>query len=265
VAAIQMCSTADRERNLAVASRLVRRAADGGAELIALPENFSYLHSEGTRVPCAEPLDGPLGRWLRDLARETGRWLLAGSVPESIVGSRRIHNTSVLYSAEGRRAATYRKIHLFDVHLKGAVDLQESRTVTPGTRTTLARTPLGNLGLTVCYDLRFPEVYRRLALRGAQVLFVPSAFTGYTGPFHWRTLLRARAIENTCYVVAPAQFGQHSAKRHSHGHTMIIDPWGEVLAHKARGAGIVFATIDRAHLEKVRAGMPTLRHTKIHL
>ena len=262
VAAIQMTSTADRARNLAAAERLVRRAARDGASLVALPENFSYLHSEGTPVPCAEPLDGPLGRRLARLAREVGCHLLAGSVPERVPRSRRIHNTSVLFAPSGRSVAVYRTIHLFDVKIPGKVDLRESRTGAPGRRPVVARTPLGALGLTICYDLRFPELYRRLARSGARVIFVPAAFTAFTGPFHWEPLLRARAIENLCWIVAPAQSGRHSPERASHGHTVIFDPWGERVARRRRGAGIVTAEIDLDRVDRLRAGLPSLRHLR---
>jgi predicted amidohydrolase len=263
VAAIQMTSTDDVERNLATARRLVRAAAHEGAALVALPENFAYLRSEGAEVRYRQGLRGELVRWLAQLAAETGCYLLAGSIPERIPRSRRIHNTSLLLDPRGRVVAVYRKMHLFDVDIAGRVAFQESRTVAPGRRPVVARTPLGRFGLSICYDLRFPELYRRLVLAGAEVVFVPSAFTAYTGRFHWLALLRARAIENQCWVVAPAQTGRHSPTRRSFGHTAIIDPWGEVVALRERGQGIVVSEIDLARVEEVRRSLPCLDHCRL--
>ena len=261
VAAVQLTSTADRERNLDMAERLVRRAAASGAALVALPENFSYLHSEGRPIPYREAINGPLVARLRSLARELRCFLLAGSLPEPVPASTRVYNTSLLIDPRGTLLARYRKIHLFDIDVPGRVSLKESRTIAPGDRPVVVDTPLGRLGLSICYDLRFPELYRWLARAGAEVIFVPAAFTAYTGPFHWLPLLRSRAIENQCWVVAPAQVGRHSRGRASHGHTVVIDPWGEVVALRRKGAGIVTATIDLDRLAKVRAGLPALRHT----
>jgi predicted amidohydrolase len=186
--------------------------------------------------------------------------LLLGSIPERIRRSRRIHNTSVLLGPTGRTHAIYRKLHLFDIALRGGPVLRESATVAPGDRPVVARTMLGRLGLSICYDLRFPELYRHLRLQGASVLFVPAAFTAYTGPHHWLPLLRARAIENQCWVVAPAQVGRHGAKRRSHGETAVIDPWGTVVARRREGEGVVTAEIDLRHVERVRQGLPCARH-----
>ena len=262
VAAVQMTSTEHPDRNLAAAHRLVRRAAEAGADLIALPENFAYLRTEGTRLAFSTTLGGDVVRSMAGLARELGRHLLLGSIPERARDGKRVHNTSVLLGPDGSRIAVYRKMHLFDIDIRGGVTLMESRYVAPGRRTVVARTPLGNLGLSICYDLRFPELYRRLALDGAQVLFVPAAFTAYTGPPHWLPLLRARAIENQCWVVAPAQVGQHNQDRRSHGETAVIDPWGTVVARKPQGQGVVTAQIDLDHVDRVRRGLPCLEHLK---
>ncbi len=261
-AAIQLTSTTEVERNLRAARRLVRRAADAGAELVALPENFAYLRSEGSRIEYRQDLDGELPARLSDLARETGTWLLGGSIPERIPRSRRIHNTSLLFDPAGRQVAVYRKLHLFDVGIRGRAEFRESKTVAAGDLPVIVSTPLARLGLSICYDLRFPELYRKLALAGAEVLLIPSAFTAYTGKFHWMTLLRARAIENQCWVVAPAQAGRHSPTRRSFGHTAVIDPWGEVVALRERGPGIVVAEIDLDRLAEVRRGLPALRHVR---
>ena len=261
VAAVQMTSTTDVERNLRRAERLVRGAAAGGADLVALPENFAYLRSEGSRIDFRTRIYGGLVRSMRDLARDLKVHLLLGSIPEGGPDSPRVHNTSVLIGPDGSILARYRKLHLFDVSIRGGVSLQESRWVMPGKRPVLAETELGRLGLSICYDLRFPELYRWLALHGAEVLFVPAAFTAYTGPHHWLPLLRARAIENQCWVVAPAQVGEHGEQRSSHGETAVIDPWGRVVARKPRGTGWIAAEIDLGRLEHVRRGLPCLEHT----
>lgn len=265
VAAVQMCSTDDRERNRRSALRLVRRAAGDGAKLVALPENFAFLRPEGRPVVFKEPLDGPLVTSWREEAARLGCRILLGSVPEARPGARRIHNTSVLLGPDGSVEAVYRKMHLFDIAVRGGVTLRESKTVEPGDRPVTVDTPLGRLGLSICYDLRFPELYRRLALEGAEVIFVPAAFTAYTGPHHWLPLLRARAIENQCWVVAPAQVGDHGSGRSSHGETVVIDPWGAVTARKARGAGVVAAEIDLRHLRRVRRSLPCLEHIRPEL
>jgi predicted amidohydrolase len=255
-----MTSTADVARNVERASDLVREAAAAGADLIALPENFAFLREDATRVGFRTDLDGDLVGSMRALARERGRHLLLGSIPERVPRSRRIHNTSVLIGTRGEILAVYRKLHLFDARIPGRVELCESRMVRAGDRAVVVDTPLGRLGLSICYDLRFPELYRRLALEGAQVLFVPSAFTAHTGPPHWLVLLRARAIENQCWVVAPAQVGRHNPARRSHGETVIVDPWGTVVARKARGAGVVLAEVDLDRVREVRRGLPCLSH-----
>lgn len=265
VAAIQMTSTDDRERNLGVAEYLARRAVDAGANLVAFPEHFSLVAAEGFAARFAEILEGDLMRWLRNLATELGTYLLAGSFIEKIPRNRRVHNTSVLVDPTGEILAAYRKIHLFDFHPPGRVPLLESKTTAAGDRPVTVDTPLGRLGLSVCYDLRFPELYRHMAFDGAQVLFVPSAFTEYTGRHHWMTLLRARAIENQCWVVAPAQVGRHNPRRVSHGHSAVIDPWGDVVALLESGEGVISAQIDFEKLARVRAGLPCLDHGRPEL
>jgi predicted amidohydrolase len=265
VAAIQLNSTTDVERNVERALARIREAARAGARLIALPENFAYLRAEGSRVDYRQTLDGPLVERFRAEARRLRRYLLLGSIPEGGARARRIHNTSVLIGPRGTVLASYRKMHLFDIDVKGGAVLQESLTVAPGRSPTVAATPLGKLGLSICYDLRFPELYRRMALEGAQVLFVPAAFTAFTGPHHWLPLLRARAIENQCWVVAPAQVGRHSADRRSHGETAIVDPWGKVVARRLRGEGVVAATVDLRALARIRRGLPCLDHVRPQL
>lgn len=265
VAAVQMNSTESLERNLGIAEYLARRAVDAGASLVALPEHFACIRSEGKPNPHVEPLDGPIVGWVRNLATELGCWILAGSFAEKIARGRLAHNTSVLCAPTGETAAVYRKMHLFDARIRGRAVLQESKTVAPGDRPVTVSTPLGCLGLSICYDLRFPELYRHLVADGAQVIFVPSAFTDYTGRHHWMPLLRARAIENQCWIVAPAQVGRHDATRASHGHSAILDPWGNVVALLETGEGIVSAEIDLKHLRRVRADLPCLEHARPEL
>jgi len=276
IAAIQMTSTAHRASNLRQAEGLLAEAAARNAAFAALPENFSCLRSEGEPHPEPETFappgeeggGGEVTAWLRDQARRHGLWILGGTLPEALPpGTKdgRVYNTSPLVDPSGRVAARYRKIHLFDVAIPGGPTHEESRTVAPGDALVLAETPFGPAGLTVCYDLRFPELYRALALRGARILFVPSAFTAHTGKDHWEPLLRARAIENGCYVVAPAQVGRHSPTRASHGHTMIIDPWGIILAEAADGPTVVLADLDSEVIERVRRGIPTLSHVRTDL
>ncbi len=265
VAAVQMTSTDDRVRNMAAARRLARDAAGQGADLIAFPENFSYLRPEGQVIHVSDSLDGELVGELSELARELNVYLLAGSIPERVPRSRRVRNTSILFDPTGKSAAVYRKLHLFDIEIRGRVSLMESKRVIAGDRPVVVQTPLGCLGLSVCYDLRFPELYRHLVLRGAEVLFIPSAFTSYTGRFHWMPLLQARAIENQCWVVAPAQVGRHGHKRNSYGHAAVFDPWGELVAVRERGAGVVTATIDLDRVRRVRSGLPCLQHIRPQL
>lgn len=265
VAAVQMNSTVDRERNLGIAEFLARRAADAGATLVAFPEHFSSIRSEGKPAPHPEKLDGPLVAWTRNLAAELGCWILAGSFAERVPGSRRLRNTSLLFAPTGETVAAYRKMHLFDARIRGQAALQESKTVAPGDRPVVVKTLLGRLGFAICYDLRFPELFRHLALDGAQVVFVPSAFTDYTGRHHWMPLLRARAIENQCWIVAPAQVGSHDATRASHGHSAIVDPWGNVVALLEAGEGVVSAEIDLEHLRRIRSDLPCLDHVRPEL
>jgi deaminated glutathione amidase len=262
-AVVQMTSTADVERNLATAERLVAEAAARGARFVGLPENFAFLRSEGAPVPEPQPLDGPWTRRMAELARRLEITLLLGSLPEKVDGDVRIHNTSVLLGPDGARLAVYRKIHLFDIDLPGLEHLKESRAVAPGTEVVVAPTAFGPLGLSICYDLRFPELYRRLVRAGARVLAVPSAFTDRTGKDHWEVLLRARAVENLAYVVAPAQVGRHGPGRASHGHAMIVDPWGVVLAQVPDGEGIALAELDFDRLDQVRRELPALSHARL--
>lgn len=262
-AAVQMTSTADVARNLDTAERLIAQAASQGARFVALPENFGFLRAEGEPIALAQALDGPWVARMAGCARQHRLTLLLGSIPEAIAGSPLVHNTSVLLGPEGDTLAVYRKIHLFDVDLPGMEHLKESKAVAPGTDVVVADTPFGRLGLSICYDLRFPELYRRLSAQGARVLAVPSAFTERTGRAHWEVLLRARAIENLAYVVAPAQSGRHNPRRASHGDAMIVDPWGVVLARQAEGEGVVVAELDFDRQERIRRELPALTHARL--
>jgi len=262
-AVVQMTSTADVERNLASAESLVRRATSLGARFVSLPENFVFLRSEGEPVVEAQTLDGLWVRRMSGLARELGITLLLGSLPEKVADDpHRVHNTSVLLGPDGATVAVYRKIHLFDIDLPGMEHLKESRAVRPGEDAVVARAPFGPLGLTICYDLRFPELYRALVRAGARVLAVPSAFTERTGKDHWEVLLRARAVENLAYVVAAAQVGHHGRGRSSHGHAMIVDPWGAVMAQVPDGQGVAVAELDFARQDRLRRELPALDHTR---
>jgi predicted amidohydrolase len=262
-AVVQMTSTADAERNLATAERLVEEAASRGARFVTLPENFAFLRAEGEPVPDPQPLDGPWVRRMAGLARRLRITLLLGSVPEAIAGETRVHNTAVLLGPGGETLAAYRKIHLFDIDLPGLEHLKESRSVAPGSAPVVAETPFGPVGLSICYDLRFPELYRELTRRGARILAVPSAFTDRTGRAHWEVLLRARAVENLAFVVAPAQVGIHGRGRASHGHAMIVEPWGTVLAQVAEGEGVAVAELDFERQDRLRRELPALSHVRL--
>jgi predicted amidohydrolase len=262
-----MTSTEDVAGNLARAGALVARAVARGARLVTLPENFAWLRLSGPDP--AEDVDesrpGPILAFGLEAAVRHGVWLLLGSVPErgGPDAGGRIYNTSVLVSPEGRVAAAYRKIHLFDVAIPGGAEVRESERFAPGSSPALVETALGPLGLTVCYDLRFPELYRALVARGARLLCVPSAFTAHTGKDHWEVLLRARAIENQCYVVAAAQFGHHGQNRRSYGHALIADPWGAVLACAPDREDVAVAEIDYARQDELRAQLPCLAHRRL--
>ena len=263
VAAAQMTSTSDRPRNIDTAVRLVGEAADLGAKLVGLPENFSYMGPDEERIAGAETVEGATISALREVARRRRVFVIAGSFPEKVDAPGKTGNTSVLIGDDGRIAAVYRKIHLFDVAIPDGARYAESRTVQPGDATVVAPTALGQIGLTICYDLRFPELYRALVEQGAEILSIPSAFTLFTGKDHWEVLLRARAIENLCYVLAPAQVGRHSATRMTFGNAMVVDPWGVVLARCPDGEGVCVAPVRRERLEQVRREMPSLNHRKL--
>jgi predicted amidohydrolase len=257
VAAVQLNSNGDKGRNLAAAERLVRESAAGGAEFVALPEKWNLLAGGEELVAGAEPLDGPSLTAARGWARELGIHLLAGSISERGGEGEKASNTSVLVGPDGEDIAVYRKIHMFDVDA-GGVSYRESEHERPGAEPVTA--PVGELvlGMSVCYDLRFPELFRILALRGARIVAVPSAFTLATGRDHWEVLLRARAIEDQVFVVAPNQSGEAPPHYSSFGRSMIVDPWGVVLATAPDGEGFVVADLDLAAQDRVRESLPSL-------
>jgi predicted amidohydrolase len=260
-AAVQLNSTADRARNLAAAERLVRAAAAAGAGLVALPEKWNLLASGEEMAAGAEPLDGPSLGAARCWARELGVHLLAGSIAERGEDGGRPFNASVLIGPDGEDLAAYRKIHMFDVDA-GGVAYRESEHERAGDEIVDAEVGGIGVGLTVCYDLRFPELYRILALRGARLIAVPSAFTLATGRDHWETLLRARAIENQVFVLAPNQVGEAPPHYSSYGRSAIVDPWGVVLATAADGEGFVTADLDLAAQERIREALPSLANRR---
>jgi deaminated glutathione amidase len=260
-AAVQMNSTADKDRNLEVAERLVRAAAADGAELIVLPEKWNLLGGGEDLVAGAEPLEGPTLAAARSWARELGVQLVAGSIAERVSDSERLFNTSVLLDPDGELVATYRKIHLFDVEVGGVV-YRESQHEQPGEEIVVADAGGLELGLTVCYDLRFPELYRILAVQGARAITVPSAFTLATGRDHWDVLLRARAIENQVFVIAPNQIGEAPPSYSSYGRSSIVDPWGVVLARAPDEEGYVAAELDTEAQERTRERLPSLANRR---
>lgn len=261
---VQMCSGADPERNARDAARLIRKAAGAGAKLVLTPEMTGLFESRGARMrKLALPeRDDPSLQALPKLAKELGIWLVIGSLPVR-VSRDWIANRSYLVSDQGEIAATYDKIHMFDVNLGPDLRIRESRTYRAGDQAVVAKTPFGVLGMSVCYDLRFPYLYRRLAEKGAGILAVPSAFTVPTGKAHWQVLVRARAIENGAFVLAPAQAGRHADGRETFGHSLAVDPWGRVLADGgAKKTNVVVADIDPAMIREARRKIPSLKHTR---
>ncbi len=259
---VQMNSRSDKAENLAVAEQLVTEAAQQGAELVALPEYVNFLGPRELHDANAEPIPGPTTERFAALARRLGIYLLGGSILERSEIPGKFYNTSVLFAPDGSILAIYRKIHLFDVDLTGNVTSNESATILPGDRIVTAEVAGHTVGLTICYDLRFPELYRLLALAGAELILVPAAFTLYTGKDHWHVLLRARAIENQCYVAAPAQIGPHDPGQQCYGHALVADPWGTVIAEATNRVGVVVTTLDFAYLREVRQQLPSLANRR---
>jgi predicted amidohydrolase len=262
-AAIQLTSGSDQDANLARAETLVRRAAARGARLVALPEVFAWRGDRAAEVAMASPVPGPLSERLQALAADLGVVLIAGSFLERAPDDTKVYNTALVLDVDGTVRGTYRKIHLFDVDLPGRVSIRESDTRTPGDAIVTAETACGTIGLSICYDLRFPELYRALTRAGATILAIPAAFTFVTGAAHWEPLLRARAIENQAYLVAPNQTGLGPHGIADYGHSMIVDPWGTILARAAEGEQVILAEIDPSRLARVRAEMPCQQHARL--
>ena len=262
VSVCQLNARDDRADNLAVARELLGRAAAAGAELAVLPEYVDYL-GPGKTAPKPEAIDGEFAAFFSDAARELGIWVHAGSFHEAGPDEGRTYNTSLIFNPAGERVALYRKIHLYDVEIAGRVSYQESKSVAPGSETVVTEIAGVPTGLSICYDLRFPELYRRLAIAGAKVLVVPAAFMLHTGRDHWEVLLRARAIENQCYVVAAGQIGDHEPRRTCFGRSMIINPWGTVLAQAPDTVGIVTAELDLGRLDTIREELPSLANRRL--
>lgn len=268
VALAQLCASTDVAENVRTAEDLVRQSAEGGACMILLPEAFSYIGPDAGKRKILEPLDGsgasPILDRFATLAAELGTEILLGGHhergPDDGNPDGKSYNTSVHLAADGQIRSIYRKMHLFDVALEDGTQLNESARTLAGNEVVTTETPFGRLGLTICYDVRFPYLFQRLADRGAIAISVPSAFTASTGAAHWHTLLRARAIEAQCYVLAPAQHGQHNERRRSYGHSMVIDPWGEVIAELEDGDGVLMADIDPERVASVRRQLPSLEH-----
>ena len=268
VAAIQMTSGHVVSENLGVAAKLLRDAKDAGADIACLPENFCFIGlKDADKLAVAENDGvGEVQDFLKRSARELKMWILGGTIVIRSKSDQRVANTSLLIDADGKRVARYDKIHLFDVTIPGRDEqYRESKHVLPGRDAVLADTPVGRLGMSVCYDMRFPELYRDLVSRGAEWLAVPAAFTVPTGRAHWETLLRARAIENLCFVVAPAQWGTHSSGRETFGDSLIVDYWGQVLSRLPSGVGVITADLDLAQQAESRARFPALDNRRFGL
>jgi nitrilase len=262
VAAVQMVSGPEVAANLSEAGRLVERAAEGGARLVALPENFALmgLKEQDKLAAREQPGSGPIQDFLSETARRLGIWLVGGSVPLAARVPDKVRASCLVYDDTGRLAARYDKIHLFGLDLEGEHHA-EARSIEPGSEVVALETPFGRMGLSICYDLRFPELYR--AMGPVDLILVPAAFTEVTGRAHWEVLLRARAVENLAYVLAPAQGGRHVSGRETHGDAMIVDPWGAVLNRLARGPGVVLAEMDAEYQRRLRASLPALDHRTI--
>ncbi len=264
-AAVQLNCTSDEARNWAQARDLIERAAGHGAQLVATPENTNFLGPHGAKVERAEPVEGPtIGRFA-ELARKHQLHVLVGSFNERSDEPDRCFNTSVLLGPDGDVLGTYRKIHLFDVDVSPEVRFLESTTCKPGDTPVVVDTALGRIGLTICYDLRFAELYRRLVEMGAEIVTIPSAFTDTTGKAHWHTLVRARAIEAQCYVIAPGQHGKHDDQglRDSYGHSLIVDPWGLATAEASDGPNLAIAEIDLERVRRIRQQIPITQHRRL--
>lgn len=265
-AVIQMVSSTDVDENLAMAGELLAEAADDAARLAVLPENFPLMsRQERDKLALRETDgDGPIQSFLADAARKHKMWLVGGTAPLAAESPDRIRAASLLYDDQGRRAARYDKIHLFDVEIDGGERYCESDCLEPGSEVKVAETPFARIGLSICYDVRFPELYRNMHDRGVELITIPSAFTATTGRAHWEILVRTRAVENLCYVIAANQGGSHANGRETWGHSMIVDPWGQVLAEVDYGAGVACADLDFGQMKQLRQRFPALSHRRLN-
>ncbi len=263
VAALQMASGPNVNANLLEAERLIAKAAEAGAKLIVLPENFAHMGQQETDKLLIRETQGtgPIQDFLARQAARHQIWLVGGTIPLQAHDEHRVRASCLLYDDHGHLVARYDKIHLFDVHVIDSEEqYNESSAIEPGDTVTVVETPFGHLGLAICYDLRFPELFRAMLDQGMEILSLPSAFTAVTGKAHWETMLRTRAIENLCYVIAPAQGGYHASGRETHGDSMIIDPWGRIMDRLPRGSGIVLADLENQRLNDIRRQFPSIQH-----
>ncbi|MDA1343058.1 MAG: carbon-nitrogen hydrolase family protein [Proteobacteria bacterium] len=266
-AAIQMASGPSVSSNLLEAEKLIAEAVKTGAKLVALPENFAMMGDKEIDKIRIKEVDGtgPIQKFLSSTAKKYGVWIIGGTIPIAGNDDNKVRAACVIYDDQGERAGRYDKIHLFDVNVPGTDEVyRESDSIERGDQAVVLETPFGKLGIAVCYDLRFPELFRKMAMQGMEILVIPSAFTAKTGSAHWEVLLRARAIENLCYVIAPNQGGFHLNGRKTYGYSMIIDPWGMVLDCYKTGAGFVAADTDLEKLTKVRSAFPVLNHRRLN-
>lgn len=266
-AAIQMASGPMLAANLEEAGRLIGEAARDGADLVVLPESFALLSDDGAAMlaACETPGAGPIQEFLHRQARQHGVWICAGAVPLACDHNDKVRPAYLLLDSKGRQVARYDRIHLFDVTVIGATteQYQESKVMEAGADIVVTSTPFGRLGLAASYDLRFPELFRAMVVAGVDVILLPAAFTSVTGKAHWEPLVRARAVENLCYVVAAAQGGYHSNGRATHGDSMIVDPWGTILSRLTKGTGVISSEIDSERIERIRASFPTIDHIRL--
>lgn len=261
-AVVQLQVGPDAQKNISIATELVREAASAGATLIALPETFDFRGKDEEVPNIKSDIPGAVSNHFADLARELGIWLQAGSIHENIPGQDRTYNTAILFDPKGNLVATYRKLHLYDVQITGRVDAKESNSIAPGNDVVSADIDGHTAGMTICYDIRFPELYRQLADRGAEIVFVPAAFTLFTGKDHWETLIRARAIENQCFMLAAGTHGVDDEGKATYGRSMIVDPWGTVLATAGDGDGYAIANLNFDYLMRIREQLPSLANRR---
>ena len=266
IAAIQMASGTNVSANLNEAGKQISAAAEAGAKLVVLPENFAIMALENADLITIAEEDGhgPIQEYLAETAKKNKVWLVSGTIPLKSLLENKVYAACLVYNDQGERVSRYDKIHLFDVHLDITDETyHESETFEAGNQVVIVDTPFGKLGIAICYDLRFPELFRQLVLQGAEILVLPAAFTAITGKAHWEVLLRARAIENLCYVIASAQGGYHVNGRETHGDSMIIDPWGHIIQRLPHGTGYIMGDIDITSVHKMRSNFPVLQHRKI--